>query len=274
VDGQAVLQNVIVPDEAEVTYKETFVPAPKPLPRLWGLRKHAGVLCVPQDREGIKTLPTLIRGWEEADQKRYGESAVNYGLPSHFVVVGHLDIRASGMVLLTNDGDFAHNLSNPKSKLLTVYDVRVNGLYPDDHFRKWRIGVQIGEVDYGEVFVQIVNRGPRNHRLNVALVDRADRCLYKLFESRSMLLSRVAKRSFGPYRASEIHEDVVMPLRIKPILRHLVPPRDLRPSIVHTPGTMVREDGTVESVFDAIRQRSRLRDIDPEGISDTGRAQS
>ena len=88
-----------------------------------------------------------------------------------------------------------------------------------------------------------------------------------------MLLSRVTKRAFGPYRASEVHEDVVMPLRIKPILRHLVPPRDLRPSIVHTPGTMVSENGTVESVFDAIRQRSRLLDVDPEVISDTRRAE-
>ena len=43
-------------------------------------------------------------------------SALDFGLPAHFVLVGHLDVRANGLVLLTNDGDFAHNLAHPGSK--------------------------------------------------------------------------------------------------------------------------------------------------------------
>ena len=44
--------------------------------------------------------------------------------------VGRLDLDSEGLLLMTNDGDFANHLMHPKGEVEKVYEVWVNGYYP------------------------------------------------------------------------------------------------------------------------------------------------
>jgi 23S rRNA pseudouridine2605 synthase len=44
--------------------------------------------------------------------------------------VGRLDLDSEGLLLMTNDGDFANHLMHPKGEVEKVYEVWVEGFYP------------------------------------------------------------------------------------------------------------------------------------------------
>ncbi len=58
---------------------------------------------------------------------------------------GRLDIDTEGFLLLTNDGDLAHNILSPTKKVGKTYFVRLEKSVSDDELRMLEAGVDIGE---------------------------------------------------------------------------------------------------------------------------------
>ncbi|MFG6384595.1 MAG: rRNA pseudouridine synthase [Lachnospiraceae bacterium] len=59
--------------------------------------------------------------------------------------VGRLDIDTEGLLLLTNNGDFAHNLLSPKKHVPKVYFAKVSGKVTEEDVICFSKGVDIGE---------------------------------------------------------------------------------------------------------------------------------
>lgn len=58
--------------------------------------------------------------------------------------VGRLDVDASGVLLLTNDGDLAYRLTHPKYEVKKTYRVTVEGRPTEDQLRRLARGVVMG----------------------------------------------------------------------------------------------------------------------------------
>ncbi|WP_322802582.1 pseudouridine synthase [Thermoflexus sp.] len=56
-------------------------------------------------------------------------------------VVGRLDARSEGLVLLINDGDLAHRLTHPRYEHPKVYQVLVEGHPDSETLERWRRGI-------------------------------------------------------------------------------------------------------------------------------------
>lgn len=54
------------------------------------------------------------------------------GIRGYYYPVGRLDYDSEGLLLLTNDGDFAEAVTHPRHELTRTYEARVLGV-PDDH---------------------------------------------------------------------------------------------------------------------------------------------
>jgi pseudouridine synthase len=54
------------------------------------------------------------------------------GIAGYFYPVGRLDYDSEGLIVLTNDGEFAEVVMHPRYQLERVYEARVRGV-PDDH---------------------------------------------------------------------------------------------------------------------------------------------
>lgn len=54
------------------------------------------------------------------------------GIRGYYYPVGRLDYDSDGLLLLTNDGDFAEIVTHPRHELSRTYEARVLGV-PDDH---------------------------------------------------------------------------------------------------------------------------------------------
>ncbi len=61
--------------------------------------------------------------------------------------VGRLDKDTEGLLLITNDGELAHQLLSPKKHVDKVYYARVKGMVTEEDKEAFLIGVDIGEDD-------------------------------------------------------------------------------------------------------------------------------
>ena len=80
------------------------------------LNKPRGVVSTMSDPQGRRTLGDLV-----ADR------------PERLFHVGRLDTDTEGLILLTNDGDFAQRVAHPSYELEKTYVAEVNGVRRQGH---------------------------------------------------------------------------------------------------------------------------------------------
>src|SRR5665213_2121290 len=90
------------------------------------MNKPKGCVTTVSDPEGRETVMHLLRGVRE-----------------RVFHVGRLDYHSEGLLLFTNDGDFAHKLTAPASHVTKTYVVKVNGVMTDQQESAFREGVSV-----------------------------------------------------------------------------------------------------------------------------------
>src|SRR3989344_4930634 len=59
--------------------------------------------------------------------------------------IGRLDQNTSGLLLLTNDGDFANTVMHPRYQVIKTYEARCDTIIPDEIIKKLQEGITIDE---------------------------------------------------------------------------------------------------------------------------------
>src|SRR6516165_9159726 len=88
------------------------------------LNKPKGCVTTVSDPEGRQTVLDLLRGVRE-----------------RVFPVGRLDYNSEGLLLLTNDGEFAHRITAPASHVQKTYVVKVNGALTEEQEQQFRSGI-------------------------------------------------------------------------------------------------------------------------------------
>jgi 23S rRNA pseudouridine2605 synthase len=90
------------------------------------LHKPRGIVTTLSDPEGRPTVAALV---------------ANCG--QRVVPVGRLDFASSGVLLLTNDGEFQEKLQHPRSGAQKLYHAKVRGLVDEVGLERWRRSIDI-----------------------------------------------------------------------------------------------------------------------------------
>jgi 23S rRNA pseudouridine2605 synthase len=90
------------------------------------LHKPRGVVATMSDPEGRPTVRELLAK-----------------VPGRVYPVGRLDFATSGVLLATNDGDFAAAMMHPRKAVPKTYIVKVQGTLEDEDLDVWRKGVKL-----------------------------------------------------------------------------------------------------------------------------------
>ena len=90
------------------------------------LHKPRGVVATMSDPEGRPTVREILAP-----------------VGARVYPVGRLDFATSGVLLATNDGDFAEGLLHPKKAVPKTYVVKVNGKMTAEDMDRWRAGVRL-----------------------------------------------------------------------------------------------------------------------------------
>ena len=65
------------------------------------------------------------------------------GVKDRVFPVGRLDFHSEGLLLFTNDGEFAHRITAPESHIKKTYVVKVNGSLTEEQERQFREGIPL-----------------------------------------------------------------------------------------------------------------------------------
>jgi 23S rRNA pseudouridine2605 synthase len=90
------------------------------------INKPKGCVTTVSDPEGRPTVMHLLRGVKD-----------------RVFPVGRLDYNSEGLLLLTNDGEFAHRITAPGSHVMKTYVVKVNGPLTEEQEREFQEGISL-----------------------------------------------------------------------------------------------------------------------------------
>ncbi|MAF64523.1 MAG: hypothetical protein CMJ84_02525 [Planctomycetes bacterium] len=129
------------------------------------LNKPAGVVCTNDRRESRPRAVDLI-----TDRNK-----------GRIYSVGRLDEKSKGLLLLTNDGDFANRVMHPRYGVSKTYLVKLRGRVEDDTLNAIRDGVYLSGTKTRGIRVLIRKRSHEYTHLMVVLREGVNREIRRMF---------------------------------------------------------------------------------------------
>ena len=146
----------IVFDGEKIVYK----------PYVYMLHKPAGYVSATKDNVH-PTVVDLIYDYEQYD----------------LFPVGRLDLDTEGLLLLTNDGDFAHKLLAPSRHHSKLYYARIDGVMNENDVLKFKEGIIIDHYKCQSSYLSIIKTEGNNSEVFIEIFEGKFHQVKKMVES-------------------------------------------------------------------------------------------
>ncbi len=104
------------------------------------------------------------------------------GMKYRVYPVGRLDYDSEGLLLLTNDGDFAHAVLHPSKKISKAYLIKVKGIPDDIKVEKLRTGVKLEDGMTAPAKVKKIRMTENNAWLEMTIHEGRTRQVRRMLE--------------------------------------------------------------------------------------------
>jgi len=113
--------------------------------------------------------------------------------------VGRLDYDTTGLLFMSNDGDFANLMMHPSSHLEKIYEVSVNGIVSGETLHNLEKGVFLDGVKTLPCKIKVVSKDMEHKTtvLMIKLVEGKNRQVKKMFEMMGHDVKRLHRISIG-----------------------------------------------------------------------------
>jgi len=112
--------------------------------------------------------------------------------------VGRLDLDTSGLLLLTNDTQFAERVTNPDSHVSKTYLVTASTVLTDEELQKLRDGVRLKDGPTRPALVTRVRDSGGQTYLEVTLTEGRNRQVRRMVEAVGARVVKLARVNIGP----------------------------------------------------------------------------
>ncbi|MGH3383760.1 MAG: pseudouridine synthase [Nocardioidaceae bacterium] len=151
------------------------------------LNKPRGVVSTMADPQGRRTLSDLV-----ADR------------PERLFHVGRLDTDTEGLILLTNDGEFAHRMAHPSFGVLKTYVAEVKGPVTGKVGRALRAGVTLEDGPVSVDGFRVIEAGGRRAIVEVVLHEGRKHIVRRLLAHVGHPVQRLSRTAIGPVRVGDL----------------------------------------------------------------------
>ena len=145
------------------------------------LNKPRGVVSTMSDPQGRRTLGDLV-----ADR------------PERLFHVGRLDTDTEGLILLTNDGDFAQRVAHPSYELDKTYVAEVDGVVTKATLRRLREGVSLEDGPVEVSSATLVSSTTDRSIVEVVIHEGRNRIVRRLLDEVGHPVRRLTRTAIGP----------------------------------------------------------------------------
>ncbi len=111
--------------------------------------------------------------------------------------VGRLDKVSEGMLILTNDGEFANYMMHPSHEVPKYYNVRIEGIPTDAQLTKLSSPMEIDGFDIRPVAVTVLEKDDTHATLQMELYEGRNRQIRKMCEQVGLKIIRLKRIAIG-----------------------------------------------------------------------------
>jgi 23S rRNA pseudouridine2605 synthase len=127
--------------------------------------------------------------------------------------VGRLDKASEGLLLLTNDSEWAARVLAPESHLPKIYHVQVSGISDAALADALMKGVRVSNGDFLRVKdARILRQGNRNTWLAITLDEGKNRHIRRMLEQLGVEVLRLVRVAIGPLTLGDLAKGASRPL--------------------------------------------------------------
>lgn len=151
------------------------------------MNKPAGIICTCQDDEGRTTVIDLVRHVDE-----------------RLFPVGRLDFNTTGILLLTNDGEFAQKMMHPSFEIVKTYMAKVRGLVTKKTADRMLAGITVEGVKYRFHSVRVDKNTDKNSTLLIGLTEGKNRHVKVVCQALGHPVSKLSRIGYGPLKLGNL----------------------------------------------------------------------
>ncbi len=140
-------------------------------------------------------------------------------IPERVYPVGRLDYDTSGVLLMTNDGEFANLMMHPSSHLPKIYEVSVEGILTDRERRQLQRGIYLEGVKTLPCEIKVVGTDDEHKTtmLMIRLIEGKNRQVKKMFESVGHPVKRLHRIQVGDITLAGMTPGTMRKMKIKEV---------------------------------------------------------
>ncbi len=127
-------------------------------------------------------------------------------IPERIYPVGRLDRDSEGLLLLTNDGEFANALTHPSMHVPKTYRVTVRPSITDDQLTQITMGIVIEGQKTAPATVRVISQEPGRVVLEIVLYEGRNRQIRKMCEALGLEVARLKRIAVGPVKLGMLQQ--------------------------------------------------------------------
>lgn len=175
----AKLGDKVLPND-KICVRGKRIAVPKSPHRYIMLNKPRGFITTMNDERGRKCVAELV---QDVGERVYP--------------VGRLDKESEGMLILTNDGDFANKIMHPKNCIYKIYRVTVRPSINEEQLIKLETGVEIDGRKTAPAQVHVLHKEQNRVVLEIILHEGKNREIRKMCDAVGLEVARLKRTQIG-----------------------------------------------------------------------------
>ena len=117
---------------------------------------------------------------------------------------GRLDQDTSGLLILTNDGEFSDYITNPESHVPKTYLVKSSKLLSDDQLQQLRQGVTLSDGPTRPAEVTRIRDSEKYTFLEITITEGRNRQVRRMIEALDATVLKLVRVKIGPIEIGKL----------------------------------------------------------------------
>jgi 23S rRNA pseudouridine2605 synthase len=151
------------------------------------LYKPKGCVTTYKDPDGRPTVYDLLKD-----------------VPEKVFSAGRLDLDTTGLLIFTNDGEFADRITSPESHVPKTYLVKASMLLTDDQLDQLRHGVDLADGPTRPAKVQRIRDSARYTFFEITIAEGRNRQVRRMVETLGAKVLKLVRTGIGSMRIGDL----------------------------------------------------------------------
>jgi len=118
--------------------------------------------------------------------------------------VGRLDLDTSGLLLMTNDTDFAERIANPQHRSPKTYQLKAATLLSDEQIDRLRRGIELSDGPTRPAEVKRLRERGKHTFLEMTITEGRNRQVRRMVDAVGSKVLKLVRVAIGPVRIGDL----------------------------------------------------------------------